>query len=97
MKSEALLKEHEVRRRDLLILKYDKQRSLCDEIIMRQQKLIEGMTIANQIDYLLFIKQIKYLKCKVSIKMFVAMDDKTVSSKGMLCWLNIYFPRIFFA
>ena len=42
MKSEALLKEHEVRRRDLLILKYDKQRSLCDEIILRQQKLIEG-------------------------------------------------------
>ena len=44
MKSEALLKEHEVRRRDLLILKYDKQRSLCDEIILRQQKLIEGIT-----------------------------------------------------
>ena len=42
MKSEGLLKEHEVRRRDLLILKYDKQRSLCDEIILRQQKLIEG-------------------------------------------------------
>jgi hypothetical protein len=25
-----------------MILKYDKQRSLCDEIIQRQQKLIEG-------------------------------------------------------
>ena len=45
MKSEALLKEHEVRRRDLLILKYDKQRSLCDEIILRQQKLIEGKIV----------------------------------------------------
>ncbi|XP_023326016.1 kinesin-like protein KIF19 [Eurytemora carolleeae] len=43
MKSEGLMKEHEVRRRDLLILKYDKQRSLCDEIIQRQQKLIEAM------------------------------------------------------
>jgi len=43
MKSEGLLKEHEVRRRDLLILKYDKQRSLCDEIIVRQQKLIQAM------------------------------------------------------
>ena len=32
----------QVRRRDLMILKYDKQRSLCDEIIQRQQKLIEG-------------------------------------------------------
>ena len=47
MKSEALLKEHEVRRRDLLILKYDKQRSLCDEIILRQQKLIEGKINSN--------------------------------------------------
>ena len=42
MQSEALLKEHEVRRRDLLILKYNKQRSLCDEIIQRQKALIEG-------------------------------------------------------
>lgn len=42
MQSEALLKEHEVRRRDLLILKYDKQRTLCDEIIQRQRALIEG-------------------------------------------------------
>ena len=40
--SGEVAKEHEVRRRDLLILKYDKQRSLCDEIILRQQKLIEG-------------------------------------------------------
>ena len=47
MKSEGLLKEHEVRRRDLLILKYDKQRSLCDEIIVRQQKLIQGELINN--------------------------------------------------
>ncbi len=43
MQSNALLKEHEVRRRDLLILKYDKQRSLRDDIIQRQQQLIEGM------------------------------------------------------
>jgi len=43
MQSEALLKEHEVRRRDLLILKYDKQRTLCDEIIQRQRALIEGI------------------------------------------------------
>ena len=42
MQSDAVLKEHEVKRRDLLILKYDKQRTLCDEIIQRQQKLIEG-------------------------------------------------------
>ena len=45
MQSDALLKEHEVRKRDLMILKYDKQRSLCDEIIQRQQKLIEGKAV----------------------------------------------------
>ena len=42
MQRDALLKEHEVRKRDLLILKYDKQRTLCDEIIERQRELIEG-------------------------------------------------------
>ena len=42
MQSNAVLKEHEVKRRDLLILKYDKQRTLCDEIIQRQRMLIEG-------------------------------------------------------
>lgn len=42
MQRDALLKEHEVRKRDLLILKYDKQRTLCDEIIQRQRELIEG-------------------------------------------------------
>ena len=42
MQRDALLKEHEVRKRDLLILKYDKQRTLCDEIIERQKELIDG-------------------------------------------------------
>ena len=60
MKSEALLKEHEVRRRDLLILKYDKQRSLCDEIILRQQKLIEGITAKKNHSFKL--KCLQYIK-----------------------------------
>ena len=42
MQRDAFLKEHEVRKRDLLILKYDKQRTLCDEIIERQRELIDG-------------------------------------------------------
>lgn len=42
MQSNAVMKEHEMKRRDLLILKYDKQRTLCDEIIQRQRALIEG-------------------------------------------------------
>ena len=42
MQRNALLKEHELRKRDLLILKYDKQRTLCDEIIDRQRELIDG-------------------------------------------------------
>ncbi|KAK7062971.1 Kinesin-like protein kif19 [Halocaridina rubra] len=43
MQSEALLKEHELRRRDLLILRYDRQRTLCDEIITRQRQMIEDL------------------------------------------------------
>ncbi|XP_069973759.1 kinesin-like protein KIF19 isoform X5 [Penaeus vannamei] len=43
MQSEALLKEHELRRRDLLIMRYDRQRNLCDEIITRQRQVIEAM------------------------------------------------------
>ena len=47
MQSNTLLKEHEVRRRDLLILKYDKQRTLSDEIIERQKRLIDGTFLFN--------------------------------------------------
>nr|XP_045619203.1 kinesin-like protein KIF19 [Procambarus clarkii] len=43
MQSEALLKEHELRRRDLVIMRYDRQRTLCDEIITRQRQMIEAM------------------------------------------------------
>jgi hypothetical protein len=42
MQSDALLQQHEVRRRDLLLLKYDRQRNLMSEIILRQKALIEG-------------------------------------------------------
>lgn len=45
MQRDALLKDHEVRKRDLLILKFDKQRALCDEIIDRQRVLIEGQAL----------------------------------------------------
>nr|XP_053653604.1 kinesin-like protein KIF19 [Cherax quadricarinatus] len=43
MQSEALLKEHELRRRDLVIMRYDRQRSLCDEIITRQRQMLEAI------------------------------------------------------
>ena len=51
MESEALLKEHELRRRDLLILRYDRQRTLCEEIITRQRQMIEGQFIIYHILY----------------------------------------------
>ena len=51
MQSNTLLKEHEVRRRDLLILKYDKQRNLSDEIIQRQKALIDGKEIKLIVNY----------------------------------------------
>ncbi|XP_063916850.1 kinesin-like protein KIF19 isoform X2 [Zophobas morio] len=41
LQSERLVRQHELRRRDLLILRYDRQRQLCEEIITRQRQLIE--------------------------------------------------------
>ncbi|XP_040570892.1 kinesin-like protein KIF19 isoform X2 [Lepeophtheirus salmonis] len=43
---EGYMKEYEVRKRDILILKYDKQRNLCDEIIARQKQMIEGSSVS---------------------------------------------------
>ena len=42
MRSNQLLKDHELRRRDLMILRFDRQRALCDEIISRQRDVIQG-------------------------------------------------------
>ncbi|XP_043199191.1 kinesin-like protein KIF19, partial [Amphibalanus amphitrite] len=41
MRSNQLLKDHELRRRDLMILRFDRQRALCDEIISRQRDVIQ--------------------------------------------------------
>ncbi|XP_069695410.1 kinesin-like protein KIF19 isoform X2 [Periplaneta americana] len=41
LQSERLIKQHELRRRDLVILRYDRQRHLCEEIITRQRQLME--------------------------------------------------------
>ncbi|KAF5280510.1 hypothetical protein FQA39_LY18032 [Lamprigera yunnana] len=41
LQSERLVRQHELRRRDLIILRYDRQRQLCEEIITRQRQLIE--------------------------------------------------------
>ncbi|KAL3272874.1 hypothetical protein HHI36_014335, partial [Cryptolaemus montrouzieri] len=41
LQSERLIRQHELRRRDLTILRYDRQRQLAEEIITRQRKLIE--------------------------------------------------------
>jgi len=43
LQSERLIKQHELWRRDLIILRYDRQRHLCEEIITRQRQLMEGM------------------------------------------------------
>jgi hypothetical protein len=42
LQSERLIKQHELRRRDLVILRYDRQRHICEEIITRQRQLMEG-------------------------------------------------------
>ncbi|XP_019761161.1 kinesin-like protein KIF19 isoform X1 [Dendroctonus ponderosae] len=41
LQSERLVRQHELKRRDLLIIRYDRQRQLCEEIITRQRQLIE--------------------------------------------------------
>lgn len=47
MQSAQLSREHELRCRDLMILRYDRQRQLCDEIITKQRILIDGNVFAN--------------------------------------------------
>ncbi|CAG9864986.1 unnamed protein product [Phyllotreta striolata] len=41
LQSERLVRQHELRRRDLLILRYDRQRQLSEEIITRQRQIME--------------------------------------------------------
>lgn len=41
LQSERLIRQHELRRRDLAILRYDRQRQLSEEIITRQRQLLE--------------------------------------------------------
>ncbi|GFQ66369.1 kinesin-like protein [Trichonephila clavata] len=43
MQSAQLSREHELRCRDLMILRYDRQRQLCDEIITKQRILIDEL------------------------------------------------------
>ncbi|XP_037093603.1 uncharacterized protein LOC119113387 [Pollicipes pollicipes] len=43
IRSNQLIKDHELRRRDLMILRYDRQRALCDEIISRQRDFIQDI------------------------------------------------------
>jgi len=42
MQSEKMMKLHEIRQRDLAILRYDRQRQICEEIITRQRQIMEG-------------------------------------------------------
>lgn len=47
LQSERLIKQHELWRRELIILRYDRQRHLCEEIITRQRQLMEGIIGLN--------------------------------------------------
>ncbi|KAL3219079.1 hypothetical protein MRX96_050550, partial [Rhipicephalus microplus] len=42
MQTDQLIREHELRQRDLMIVRYDRQRLLCDEIIGKQKVLIDA-------------------------------------------------------
>ncbi|KAH7944148.1 hypothetical protein HPB52_016564 [Rhipicephalus sanguineus] len=44
MQTDQLIREHELRQRDLMIVRYDRQRLLCDEIIGKQKVLIDELS-----------------------------------------------------
>ncbi|GIY27049.1 kinesin-like protein [Caerostris darwini] len=48
MQSAQLTREHELRCRDLMILRYDRQRQLCDEIITKQRILIDSLATGEK-------------------------------------------------
>lgn len=54
LQSERLVKQHELRRRELLLLRYDRQRQISDEIITRQRRIMEGQ-YSRTLDYQLFL------------------------------------------
>ncbi|XP_076365661.1 kinesin-like protein KIF19 isoform X2 [Tachypleus tridentatus] len=43
MQADQILREHELRQRDILLARFDKQRQLCDEIITKQRAMIDSM------------------------------------------------------
>ncbi|XP_017784963.1 PREDICTED: kinesin-like protein KIF19 isoform X2 [Nicrophorus vespilloides] len=62
LQSERLVRQHELRRRDLVILRYDRQRQLCEEIITRQRQLMEDGQLKLPLDlqelYLIYQQEI---------------------------------------
>lgn len=46
LQSERLVKQHELRRHELLLLRYDRQRQISDEIITRQRRIMEDGRLA---------------------------------------------------
>ncbi|XP_024879017.1 kinesin-like protein KIF19 isoform X1 [Temnothorax curvispinosus] len=43
LQTERLVKQHELRRRELMLLRYDRQRQISDEIITRQRRIMEDL------------------------------------------------------
>ncbi|XP_063240330.1 kinesin-like protein KIF19 isoform X1 [Bacillus rossius redtenbacheri] len=46
LQSERLSRQHELRRRDRALLRFDRQRQICEEIITRQRRLMEEGSVA---------------------------------------------------
>ncbi|KAI4489205.1 hypothetical protein M0804_004703 [Polistes exclamans] len=63
LQSERLVKQHELRRRELLLLRYDRQRQISDEIITRQRRIMEDgrLTLPPDLQnlYLLYQQEIQ--------------------------------------
>ncbi|KAG7209600.1 hypothetical protein KM043_011258 [Ampulex compressa] len=63
LQSERLVKQHELRRRELLLLRYDRQRQISDEIITRQRRIMEDGRLTLPADlqnlYLMYQQEIQ--------------------------------------
>lgn len=73
-----MARQAELRRRDLQLLRAERQRRLCEDIISTQRKIIEGIrmtNLANKFSCLLFSPQIEtYLEENEFVERFKDYD-----------------------
>lgn len=64
LQAERLARQGELRRRDLQLLRAERQRSLCEDIISSQRKIIEGNCLDDEVDFWLPLIRLIFLQMK---------------------------------